>query len=412
MSSIIRFKIRGNKPPFIADLRESTVDGDIVQTVNLSASGLTEFTNVNSGNYFIVVSDNTNRTVTYPVNVAALPTTTTAMTTTIAPKTYYIVGASSKIDKTNNGGSTWNNVLSAPTLPSRTLISSSFVNNVGYVLGNNGTLYKTIDGGSTWTNISSSISFIAEANNNTIFAINETTSIIGSPITDTYLYRSINGGLLYSPIPKGVYMTMSKFEFVNANTGYTINTFPAIGGGAVIAKTINGGLTWSNITAPTVMPIYRSYLDISFFNNIGYVVGDTFLYKTINGGTSWSIVTIPSDMIVSAVKALSENIVIIAGTNGANTINKIAKSINGGISWTTTNINTSGNGFISVSIYKGKVMDFFDNQHGIIPLFSFDGLTKTLVTTDAGDTWNFAGNTSLVYPNHFWDIKAQRTPLI
>ncbi len=414
MSSTIQFKIRGNRPPFTIDLRESSVDGTIIQTVNLSETGTTEFVNVPTGNYFIVASDDSQTTSTYSVSVSAPPTTTTTTTTTSLPYTFYVVGASTQVNKSTNGGQTWIDV--SPVLPDTTLNSSSFVNDVGYVIGNNRKLYKTTNGATSWTDISSAIS-AAPLNDNCVFAINENTVLVGTNSSSLNYYRSTNGGASFTSVAKGLSsFSMSKFEFTDANVGYTLFHNPN-GNITIVGKTTNGGLNWSTITG-SVLSKYKTYYDISFYKNTGYLVAGDTIYKTSTGTNDWATIPMPLDMTVYAVKALTNTIVIVAGTKaGSSSENKIAKSTDGGSTWTITTIPSAGNGLILTSAYKGKAMEFYDDgtglfpKYGIIPLIDNGGLNKTLYTTNAGDTWNFGGSTLLTYPDQFWDIKAKRLPL-
>ncbi len=415
MSSTIQFKIRGNRPPFVVDLRESTIDGTIIQTVNLSESGATEFTNVASGNYFIVANDSSQTITSYPVNVAAATTTTTTTTTTtLSPLVYYLVGANLRVNKTENGGSTW---VSKPfPFPATTSIRvCSIVNDTAYALLQTGFVYKTINGGDSWTNTNNVIPSPSSLGNAGMIALNENTVLVGSPVTDNFFYRTTNGGTTWSPVAKGVYMAFTEFEFVSLNVGYVINTFPNIGGAAVVAKTTNGGISWTNITVPALMPTSHAYLDISFFGDTGYIVrGNDPILKTTNGGTSWTTLPIPSvDFYVSGIKALSSNIVIAVGSNGGVTITKIARSTDGGTTWTITEFPVAGNGSILGAAYSSKAFNFFDNNHGIIPLNSTDVFpAKTLVTTNGGVTWNFGGTTEFGgASNNHWDIKPKRLPL-
>lgn len=415
MGSTVQFNIRGNKPPFVVDLRESTVDGTIIQTVNLEVSGTTQFTNIEAGNYYIVANDISGTIATYALNIDAPPTTTTTTTTTLSPNAEYIIGGGGELIKLNvstNNGSSWIDVTPIYT-PTNRIHAISVINNVAYVHGNGRILYKSIDGGFTWTNISSAIASIPSLNNNTMYAIDENIVLIGTPVGDTVFYRSTNGGTSFSSISKGITMAMSKFEFSDANIGYAINIFPTIGGSSVVAKTTNGGLTWTNITAP-IMPTSKSYIDVSFYGSIGYIVtGSDVIFKTVDGGSNWTSITQPLDTFVSGVKALSATDVIVIGTNGAGTINKLSKSTNGGSTWTTTNITATGNGQIITASYYGKNFDMINATNGVIPLLDpSGGTTKTLVTNDGGNTWTFGGNTTLVFPNHYWAIGARRNSFV
>ncbi len=132
---------------------------------------------------------------------------------------------------------------------------------------------------------------------------------------------------------------------------------------------------WANTGYNYPMAIYG----IHFINEqTGYVAGYHELYKTGDGGASWSLLC--SNVFTngpSGVWFLNENIGFIIGQDGGATP-QVSKTINGGVTWTTTTLPVSGMGFHSAN----KIF-FFDNTLGFIVCQG--GLIYR--TTDQGTTW-------------------------
>lgn len=116
-------------------------------------------------------------------------------------------------------------------------------------------------------------------------------------------------------------------HFLDANTGY-------VAGGYAFEKTINGGLTWSNIHPGNGDVYYSVYFTSA---TTGYVSGynsEAFVKKTTDGGTTWTVLPIGTTNEINAITFVDANTGYAVGTNGT-----IAKTTNAGTSWT---LQTSG----------------------------------------------------------------------
>ena len=146
--------------------------------------------------------------------------------------------------------------------------------------------------------------------------------------------------------------------------------------------------------APTNYPVSMSVCGIHFLNDsVGYVCGYHEVYKTSNGGQSWSEVC--RDVFVNGpngVWFLNESIGFIVGSSGSSEL-KVGKTINGGSSWTTTILPTSG-GFINP-----KRIFFYDETTGYI--VGKEG--NMYKTSNQGATWDklASGTTSDLSSVHF-----------
>ncbi|MBL7139004.1 MAG: hypothetical protein ISS17_09545, partial [Bacteroidales bacterium] len=146
--------------------------------------------------------------------------------------------------------------------------------------------------------------------------------------------------------------------------------------------------------APTNYSEPMTVYGIHFLNDsVGYVCGYHEVYKTSNGGQSWSEVC--RDVFVNgpnSVWFMNESIGFIAGSSGSSEL-KVSKTINGGSSWTTTTLPTSG-GFVSPS----RIF-FYDETTGY--LVGREG--NIFKTSNQGATWDklTSGTTSDLSSVHF-----------
>ncbi|GHB85816.1 YCF48-related protein [Persicitalea jodogahamensis] len=177
--------------------------------------------------------------------------------------------------KTTNGGKVWMNT------SLKNVYDVDFVDiSTGYAAAKrtNGTslaIYKSLDGGNSWNSIynlpngdAASIQFV---NGSMGWAI------VGYNSAD--VYRTTDGGSTWSASSPG--FNVSKVFFVDASNGW------AGGADGKIAKTINGGLTWTDVNAGTEFA--NNYIDKIYFkdSNVGWIMGSK-CRKTTNGGLTWS----------------------------------------------------------------------------------------------------------------------------
>ena len=92
------------------------------------------------------------------------------------------------------------------------------------------------------------------------------------------------------------------------------------GENGTLLKTIDGGLTWNNISINSDETIKS----MSFINdNVGYLCTPSKIYKTIDGGENWIIKTSVSSNTFNLVKFINEDVGFI-GTD-----DKILRTIDG-----------------------------------------------------------------------------------
>ena len=189
--------------------------------------------------------------------------------------------------------------------------------------------------------------------------------------TNTLIAKSTNGGITWSAtngIPANTGLSCLAIDPSNTSIIYA-----GIGYGGVF-KSINGGANWSAASTgiPTSDWVYALAIDPSNTSVI-YAGTESGVYKTINGGANWSAAStgIPSGNNAETSIAIdpSNTSIVYAVTYGY-----VVKSINGGNSWN--------------AIYTGNwggrlVIDPLNTN--IIYLGCDRGMLKS---TDGGATWS------------------------
>ena len=119
---------------------------------------------------------------------------------------------------------------------------------------------------------------------------------------------------------------------------------------------------------------------IHFINDlVGFAAGYHEVYKTTDGGSTWT--QISSNVFINGpigVWFMSELTGFIIGSDGGGNP-QVGKTINGGVSWTTTTLPVGGMGFNDAN----KIF-FFDNNTGYIVCRG----GHIYKTSDQGGTWN------------------------
>jgi len=158
------------------------------------------------------------------------------------------------------------------------------------------------------------------------------------------------------------------FSFPNAQTGYIC------GYGGLFKKSTNGGTNWIDMSFPSTQFNLNA---VHFFNpNKGLLASDNdTLYRTVNGTQNWS------DKIFIGFHVYDFQ--FLDSLNGyASGNNRFARTNNGGLNWTVSTIQSSG-------------QIFFINQNtGWTLSYPGSGSSDIRKTTDAGITWQTQFTTS------------------
>ncbi len=196
-------------------------------------------------------------------------------------------------------------------------------------------------------------------------------------LTVLFLVASVVSAQNWQKVTDATYGPLNKIFFLDENTGWVV------GSNAFVLKTTDGGNTW--FQPASEMPITSSLYSVFFLNkDLGFAGGykDAIL-KTTDGGTTWSKLKFSS--VGGGVKAIyfaDENTGWILTSTYSSAA--VAKTTNGGASWTT------------VLTYNGgdiEDMAFHSKGKGICA--GGGGGTLIIYYTTDGDNWNTGKLTGL-----------------
>jgi len=261
---------------------------------------------------------------------------------------------------TYDGGETWDSIIHIGQNMSTNRFSSWKINE-GILVGYNGKMNRTLDGGNSWENLnpdfSASICHIGFFNPTDGFAIDGYWG-------DGGLIRTNDGGYSWSYdtiVENGPFY---KSRIVGSSC-YLLND------SSQMMKTNNSGDSWELVDVPDVTTFYY---DLQFVNeNTGYMCGYNGVFvKTIDGGLTWTDLSFNNDLKFRSLYFYDEN-------NGwlIDTFNKILfHTPNGGESWSTVTLG-------DVYVFEPQSVYFIDDNKG----FATTTEGVLFMTIDGGSNW-------------------------
>lgn len=226
------------------------------------------------------------------------------------------------ISRTTDGGNTWklDSIRSADGTVERGtgiygIYSFHFIDNtVGFATGAAGTVLKTTDRGATWTrlDIGSTTDVVASITGveaDSLYAVAGSSNNSFNPNT---FYRTLDGGTQWQSLPNFIEQAaFSKIYFTTPSTGFVIGGEAQ----AVIYKTIDGGRNW----ARKYLAGYpgAGFYDIAFENeNAGYAIGSVgMIARTTDGGETWTLQPAGTNASFQTISVIGETI-YVAGMSG------------------------------------------------------------------------------------------------
>ncbi len=204
--------------------------------------------------------------------------------------------------------------------------------------------------------------------------------IVYSACSQTYNWASIPGAPYNAAKQDGIF-------FLNKDTGWVVN------GSGKIFKTQNAGVNWiqqKNSPGTYFRCVAFVNNQVGFAGNVGmnYFPGVSDanpLYKTIDGGNSWSSVTASITGVVPtgicAIQAVNPNVIYAAGRVGSPPI--IMKSIDGGNNWVGTDLSSQCKMILDVYFHSPDTGYVFAGSNANIAISN----ASILRTTDGGVSW-------------------------
>ncbi len=215
--------------------------------------------------------------------------------------------------------------------------------NKSYFAVSNGILYGSTDQGTTldplYANSSFRMTDVAAVGKDSVWAVAASAFTVASALRTSAIFKSTDGGLTWSqataPFAVGTLsQALTEIEFPSRQIGY------ACGNRDTIWKTTDAGATWVKLPLPTpgVTP-QITYSDmVAVDDNVVYVTGNGFprkvVFKTTDGGATWTDVTsnalsLKDESNIFGLMFHDANNGYIAMGSGS-----ILKTTNGGSSWT------------------------------------------------------------------------------
>ncbi|GEM_PF-593336 len=184
---------------------------------------------------------------------------------------------------------------------------------------------------------------------------------------------------------------LNDVQFLDDQNGWIV------GGGGLLLKTTDGGITWTEVNVPTTLS-----LNSIFFvdENVGYIGGGTrTILKTVDGGLTWTDSQISTDVIPENVSMdalfFYDEDTGFALSSQLNTNARVVKTTDGGVTWEIVFFEDSD-----------AINDMaFHGSNGIIVGRTFQSV---YYSTDSGDTWE-KGDPITVDPA--WGILYSRSDL-
>lgn len=205
--------------------------------------------------------------------------------------TGYAAGTNSII-KTINGGEDWFTIFYNPQIHIHSICFPD--KNTGFAVGLFGEILKTINAGESWEYLESgtrchliSVCFTDNLTGYSVGFWNQDPDLYGIMI------KTMNGGMTWDSIPLPAGYTPSSITFTRSSVGY-------ISGGNSVLKTTDEGRNWDIIYSYPGGSLNTA----SFIKNSpsGIVVGQNgVIFKTVDAGVSWSQISNPTNSLMTSV---------------------------------------------------------------------------------------------------------------
>jgi photosystem II stability/assembly factor-like uncharacterized protein len=267
-------------------------------------------------------------------------------------------------------------------------------------------IYRTTNGGANFTALSTTgitleLYCVWAVSANTIFVGDG--GAAGGAGGNARLYKTTNGGTTWSVALStggtGGFFNGVVFSRSNPNFGIAQSDPPTPGSVYYLAKTTNGGATWT-VTNPPLTGTASAQnsvfcVDQNFYG-FGINTSPYRVYFTTNGGTDWNLKTLTgaggSSGFVSSISFNSNKLNGIAGTYGTTTT--VSRTTDGGMNWFSQTIPCTIDGYCNVKWVPGT--------NTVYLIVSNDASTQSFKSVDNGANWDTYTFPSTAY--HSWHM--------
>ncbi len=273
-------------------------------------------------------------------------------------------------------------------------------------------VYRTTNGGTTWTAVGTSgLSLEMYC----VWGIDSSRAFVGNGGSaggaggNAQYFRTTNGGAAWSLIGStggtGGFFNGIVFSKTSPRFGIA-QSDPPNGAGQpyFVSVTTDGGNTWTVTTPPGVSGAASAQNSIvvvdEMFYGFGLNAGASRVYVTSDGGTTWNIQSLGlTGSFVSGFAFSDDKQNGIACTNTS--LPTIARTTNGGVTWSTISIGTGVTGYCTMKWIPGTNICYLSGQTGGFKKSTDGGATWTTMTPTINGVWHmeFAriGNTAYGY---------------
>ncbi len=282
-------------------------------------------------------------------------------------------GGGTDVYKSVNGGGSWITKSSGLNYAYVQSLAIDPNNSRNVFAGTDGGMFKSTNSGDSWTVINSGLVYT----NVQTLAINSSNSnVIYAGTSEGGVFKSSDGGSSWSVTNNGLTGTNVQSLVINPGNSQIIYAGTSPGG---VFKSTDSGSSWSAVNSGmTNTNILALAIDPSNGQTI-YAGTWSKVYKSIDGAGSWTGVdgALPMTWVYSLAIDRSNNQNIYAGTGGW-----LFKSTSGGDSWTVMNKGVVGTYIRSISIDVNNSQTIYAGTFG-------SGLAKS---SDGGSSWSLAGS--------------------